>query len=401
MDEYDNFVDPPDYPLIGDCYNLGFSSPDIVVSELHTVVNLSMKCYPTIMKIPAVKILLIMNLCVVMIIGVFGNLLTLSSVSYCYVKCKRDFPGFDNHVYILMLHLSLCDLLYCLVGLPPQIYIYHSEGLPYSAHICKILSSVRNLIAYADFLSLATIALLRLHATVKRFDVFCFFKTFEKIPCHLPCPDITWPLLYCTMPWLLSLVIISPILFEWKTPVDWGRYGYNLIFGVCNTVTPKYSMSGISPNGLIYTIGFFVPFLAINISYCCIARIMAAQEDGGGQGQNLSTSSAARQRNLHITLTRVCGSYAIFTGPLIFVQWIEAANLELEAMIAIHTFGFAWYWWIYAINFIVYMRNQDFRDMYRRFLGDVYTNIKTRIKRMSNKNGQNSIYQLNAFKYMQ
>eukprot|EP00088_Acartia_fossae_P009272 TRINITY_DN14482_c0_g1_i2.p1 TRINITY_DN14482_c0_g1~~TRINITY_DN14482_c0_g1_i2.p1 ORF type:complete len:164 (-),score=24.04 TRINITY_DN14482_c0_g1_i2:56-547(-) len=163
---------------------------------------------------------------------------------------------------------------------------------------------------------------------------------------------------------------------------------------MCNYLT--CSKSGISPNGLIYTIGFFVPFLAINLSYCIIANIATSQAEKG-----TDKTRAAVQRNLRITITLVCASYALLCGPLLFVQWILKFNVDDKTMVAVNTFGFAWYRWIYAINVIVYTRNQEFRAMYKRLWDDMRSNIKARMEKMSNANGENNFYSMNVFRYVQ
>ena len=38
---------------------------------------------------------------------------------------------------VLQLHLSLCDLLYCLLGLPVLLSVYHHGFLPNSEDFCR------------------------------------------------------------------------------------------------------------------------------------------------------------------------------------------------------------------------------------------------------------------------
>ena len=38
----------------------------------------------------------------------------------------------------------------------------------------------------------------------------------------------------------------------------------------------------------------------------------------------------------------------------------------------ISTVLYSWYWWMYACNFVIYVAtNEDFRDIYTLFLGDL------------------------------
>ena len=60
-----------------------------------------------------------------------------------------------------MLNLSVGDLLYCVIGLPVFISTYSHGFLPHSESFCWTMSLLRNWIAYADFLTMAAIALTR------------------------------------------------------------------------------------------------------------------------------------------------------------------------------------------------------------------------------------------------
>ena len=87
------------------------------------------------------------------------NLVPLSNFRYPSTRFK--YPWITNPITILILHLSFCDLLYCLFGLPfltlPPLYGY----FPFSKRTCRVTSLLRNLNAYAEFLTIALIALLR------------------------------------------------------------------------------------------------------------------------------------------------------------------------------------------------------------------------------------------------
>ena len=58
---------------------------------------------------------------------------------------------------ILILHLSLCDLLYALVGFPHLIHAYLYKTNIYSPGVCYFLGMLRNLIAYTGKQAASTI----------------------------------------------------------------------------------------------------------------------------------------------------------------------------------------------------------------------------------------------------
>jgi len=345
------------------CYSSSFCGSNVSNESLIScTLEISKPCFPEFLE--ENRFIFITNLIVIMIIGGLGNILNLSSVPYCLIRYKQElsqeFPSLClNSVIMLMLHLSFCDLLYCLIGLPPVLMVYMEMGLPYSALACKILANVRNLIAYADFLSLAFIAFLRMKKMKEEF-------TNRSIS---PCIQTSGQYVFlCLSTWILSLLIISPITFELKWPIDWGGYGYNQLFGICNTA--NCPSNGVSPNGIVYTVGFFVPFFTINLCYITLSRIFnnVAQGTSGDVAERMQNSAD----DLRITLIMVCGSYIIFCGPLVSVQWIDSIVTDNEIKIIYHTIGFAWYWWIYAVNFLVYMfKFKAFRRMYCMFLKDL------------------------------
>ena len=107
------------------------------------------------------RVFFVFNLAIVFIVGVIGNMLTLLAFPYALVYYKSSFPMVLNFtiiipttisintfaitsaihgnitdkvtssITVLILHLALCDLLYCIVGLPNQMSIYTNGYLKY------------------------------------------------------------------------------------------------------------------------------------------------------------------------------------------------------------------------------------------------------------------------------
>jgi hypothetical protein len=75
-------------------------------------------CVPD--SINSSKTIFIVNIVLVIIIGTIGNLLTLLAVPYARLYYSHRFPRLSSPLTVLLLHLALCDLLYCLLGLPVQ-----------------------------------------------------------------------------------------------------------------------------------------------------------------------------------------------------------------------------------------------------------------------------------------
>jgi hypothetical protein len=78
----------------------------------------SNNCVPDTIK--SSLTIFIVNIVLVIIIGTVGNLLTLLAIPYARLYYSHRFPRLSSPLTILLLHLALCDLLYCLLGLPVQ-----------------------------------------------------------------------------------------------------------------------------------------------------------------------------------------------------------------------------------------------------------------------------------------
>ena len=63
----------------------------------------------------------------------------------------------------------------------------------------------------------------------------------------------------------------------------------------------------------------------------------------------------------------LAGAYAIFTAPILLVE-LDNLLEPFESMIF-----YSWYWWMYAINVIIYIiASKAFREIYNVFLNDIY-----------------------------
>ena len=94
-------------------------------------------CQPDSLKKRSTKIPAIINIVLIIIVGGMGNLLTLISISSALIIHRENFPNLWNSTTILMLHLSLCDMLYCTLGLPVFISVYYHGFLPHSETFCR------------------------------------------------------------------------------------------------------------------------------------------------------------------------------------------------------------------------------------------------------------------------
>ena len=85
-------------------------------------------------------------------------MLTVVALPYIRVKYGSQFSILKLNSAILILHLSLCDLLYAVVGFPHLIHAYIYDENLYPPDLCFILGVSRNIIAYTDFNTITIIS---------------------------------------------------------------------------------------------------------------------------------------------------------------------------------------------------------------------------------------------------
>ena len=102
-------------------------------------------CQPEILRDETTRVLALLNLVLIMLIGGCGNLLTLVAALYCRVRHQERFVTVWTGTTVLQLHLSLCDLLYCVLGLPVFISVYHHGFLPNSEAFCRSVPPLHQL----------------------------------------------------------------------------------------------------------------------------------------------------------------------------------------------------------------------------------------------------------------
>ena len=115
---------------------------------------------------------------------------------------------------------------------------------------------MRNLIAYADFLTMAAIALTSSIGLI--------------LPqLHRRIAGTPTAIGACFVLWLLSFVIISPIVFGYDLlGYNFGRFGWNAGGGRCNVIHLESEGSSRFRGDGAYVYGMAIPCVVIFIRYC-------------------------------------------------------------------------------------------------------------------------------------
>jgi len=216
---------------------------------------------------------------------------------------------------------------------------------------------VRNLIAYADFLTMAAIAVTRsvglilTQYNLKNLTAKIFS---QKVTCCC-----------CVGIWFLAFLILSPITFSLTIGnYYFGQFGYDVHHGKCEVIHCETS-EGFYPGGFIFSIAFFVPFLFLLISHFVIITVLE-MEKRRSEKVILADQSQVPTGQIQRALLVLSLAYFLFALPVLVIENTDGLN-EVHSL-----YAYSWYWWMYAINFILYLLTlKDFRTIYRLFFNDV------------------------------
>ena len=99
------------------------------------------------------------------IVGTVCNVITVFTFIYLYCfgnRIKRNFnqnfAGItEDPVFFLILHLSICDLFYCIIGLPSHWIVYYNGYFPYYDWMCSYSAFFRHFIGNLPFYRIVSI----------------------------------------------------------------------------------------------------------------------------------------------------------------------------------------------------------------------------------------------------
>ena len=299
--------------------------------------------------------LFVTNIVLIMIIGVFGNLLTLITVPYAACRHKDKFPSLLLPA-ILLLHLSLCDLLYCLLGLPMFLIGTFSIKWLNSVLFCYIATVVRNMVAVADFFTVAAIALIRSIGIMRTLG-------FRKMVCggrlNL---SIYWLLVLI---WVLSFLNNSIFKIIMGSILDINMFGYDTK-GI-SVITRCFATFGI---GVITPC--FTTFFSYLILGLCLRQHIAKHK----QETNLESGAGKKKLQVHLWILTL--AYLCFMLPMIIVDTgllnllVSDSHEERVARLL-----YSIYWWMFPVNFFIYlMFIKDFKDVYRHCLVETFVKLR-------------------------
>eukprot|EP00092_Neocalanus_flemingeri_P002879 GFUD01003078.1.p1 GENE.GFUD01003078.1~~GFUD01003078.1.p1 ORF type:complete len:322 (+),score=42.73 GFUD01003078.1:112-966(+) len=233
----------------------------------------------------------------------------------------------SDPVFFLILHLSFCDLLYCLIGLPSYWSVYYYGYYPFSEELCKYFGFFRKLIAYADFNTLALIA------------AYFAWRRGRGRPRKIT--HGLWPVVSIIIGiWVFCLCVTCiPLLGACN-----GQFGYDAVHGKCHVLLREKCTADDDyiclPGLVLEALGDGVPSLIVIISYSLVYRNLSQAK------ADAETWSLKRA----VLILTIC--YFIFILPHAIIEWLPD---DVDKSVLIGVLIHCWYWLVYIVNFFIYI----------------------------------------------
>ena len=186
----------------------------------------------------------------------------------------------------------------------------------------------------------------------------------------------------CVAIWALAFAMIAPVAFSLTVgPYYFNVVGrYSVINGRCKKIE-RDTTDGLYSGLYLYNAAIFVPLVFILVSYIFISAVLEVEKRR--KQRILDTQTQVPVRQIQVTLVALSAAILIFFLPLVMAEnigfgididisfdigndmGIEDLSKMRTALIA----AWAWNYWMYAVNFILYVTTlKDYRMMFKQVL---------------------------------
>ncbi|CAG9583332.1 unnamed protein product [Danaus chrysippus] len=332
-----------------DVFNATIDIANVQQSELSNCSSL-FKFSPTLLTFAAIVT------GIIMVIGLFGNLLTVVAL----LKC----PKVRNVAAAFIISLCIADFLFCAMVLPFAISGFWTRTWSHGGALCKLVPFLR----YGNVgVSLLSIALITLNRYIMIAHHSWYGRVYRK---H----NIALMIIFS---WMFSYGMQIPTLIG-----IWGKFDYDPELGTCSIVSDEF---GRSAKTALFVIAFIVPALLIFICYARIFWVVHSSEQRMREhqrSQNTNAGSLNHDKRSTIKDTRETKArrnewritkmvLAIFLSFLVCYLPITIAKVA-DSHVHFPVFHIAGYLLLYAsacVNPIIYViMNAQYRAAYKAAL---------------------------------
>ena len=319
----------------------------------------------------------------VIIVGTFGNLLTLIAILYAKRKRRYDFhlQFWTTHIWVL--HLAIVDLIMCTIPLP-VVFILPYLGLrplqaPGMDHFLRAAFIIGHQTLYTDWLCLALIVLTRaLHLK--------FPRRWKQV-----CENKIYVALLLLLPWVISAFYILPHAIQ--PSLD---FGYHCLFGHTTHIPtgeaplPFLVQSKWILDLLTGIVAFFLPLKIMITSYVVIWKHVKRVKSDQKRIASVQTESNRTLTHMEMKLIEtffvVCIFYVMFTLPIALAKMFKELRSHTSMLVLSSTM-----FTNFIINFILYAwRSKQYRSAYRDVLVRICPRLVKASKKMQRPLGTNS-----------
>ena len=346
------------------CLNGSFS--DLSVMEWN------LRCFPTYQEYVELRRATGIWCLFTFILGILGNLLTLVAVPYAKWRHRHGFHRTFWTTDIWILHLALCDLLFCIVGAPhyfiPYLGFRYVQGFGWDT-VCQVSFVIEILTIRNDWLLVSFIAMTRAinFRYPTKWRAFCDKKS------NIFISQLS--------SWILQILFMLPVFLQ-----DSKTFGYNCLMGKCSHIpTGKDSSNMLAnhawiTNVLPYVLVVGFPTVIISISYFIIwmdiMKLKRERMDNDGEQANRNRKLSKSEMKFIWTILIVCGCFFICAVPLTVVCNILGYKNDIPFLIL-----FSLMLCQYSVNVFIYAyHSEQYRAAYLDILLLIIPSpIKTRI----------------------
>merc|ERR1719270_1658759 len=116
--------------------------------------------------------------------------------------------------------------------------------------------------------------------------------------------------------------------------------------------------------GISFQCCLLCSFFLVLISYIFISTMLEIEKRR--KRRILNNQSQVPFGQIQVTLLVLSASYVLFALPVVIIENINISDADFVSLCV-----YSWYWWMYAINFLLYVTTlSDFRRLYKQLLSD-------------------------------
>ena len=301
-------------------------------------------------------------LILVAILGIFGNLATLLSISFSAMRKSNGLHRKFKNVTIFILHLCLVDLIWCLFCALPASYESLMREWPFGKTACSLKVILSQMLVLTESFSVAFISLSRCLDLTKS-------NAWRKVTGHK---------FFLFVMLIFPMVIALPSMIPYFIPSMEVTFGWNCAIGRCGLiqVCMKDSCEFEVPRGLEFIgwyliTGILISILITGICYIVIWKKAMGSSNYLRKEDNVRMELQKRDQKMTRTILLLIATHCVCNIPMLICQCLfvyDVMSYNDERNVIIWLILLIVYLTQPALNFFIYAgSNEQYRLAYRDY----------------------------------